>query len=40
MEEEGTGRVNWNGEAFQGQGRNLVQWKFLGIYNGDSNEDS
>ena len=30
-----TGRDDWNWVAFQGQGRNLLQWELPGIYQDD-----
>ena len=33
-EAECTERENWNLKAIRGQGRNLIQWKLPGIYQG------
>lgn len=40
VEGESMGRPNWNWKAFEEQCGNLLQWKLLGLYKGDSSEDS
>ena len=35
-EGESTGRDNWDWEASLGKARNLVQWKLIGIHEGNA----